>query len=167
MEMTEKYASKGIAGTALGLGIGGTALALLSGNGLGGLFGGSCNEDHLVTRYEAAQSAEIAKKDSEIALLNAEINTNNKIADVFERVSGRIRTLENTVNQNVCNQAVTNQQITDNIKFVDSKFTDVYKTIREGDAQTRCYVDCHFVPGKLVMPLDSICPPAEPACPEK
>lgn len=41
-----KYASKGVAGTGLGLGIAGTALWLLSGglnNGLGGLFGGSCN----------------------------------------------------------------------------------------------------------------------------
>lgn len=40
-----KYASKGVAGTGLGLGIAGTALWLLSGglnNGLGGLFG-NCN----------------------------------------------------------------------------------------------------------------------------
>ena len=33
------YASKGVAGTGLGLGIAGTALALLNNNGLGGLGG--------------------------------------------------------------------------------------------------------------------------------
>ena len=53
MEMVEKekvyveekdkdYASKGVAGTALGLGIAGTALWLLNNNGCG-LFGGGCN----------------------------------------------------------------------------------------------------------------------------
>lgn len=37
------YASKGVAGSGLGLGIAGTALGLLNGNGLGGLFG--CNNN--------------------------------------------------------------------------------------------------------------------------
>ena len=36
-----EYASKGVAGSGLGLGIAGTALALLGNNGLNGLFGGS------------------------------------------------------------------------------------------------------------------------------
>ncbi len=32
------------------------------------------------------------------------------------------------------------------------------------NAQTLCYVNATFVPGKLVMPLDSICPAAMPLC---
>ena len=39
VEVEKEYASKGVAGTGLGLGIAGTALGLLNGNGLGGLLG--------------------------------------------------------------------------------------------------------------------------------
>ena len=38
-ENNKEYASKSLAGTALGFGIAGTALSLLNGNGLGNLFG--------------------------------------------------------------------------------------------------------------------------------
>ena len=43
MEYENKYASKGVAGTGLGLGIAGTALGLLNGNGLGILNGNNGN----------------------------------------------------------------------------------------------------------------------------
>ena len=47
------FASKGVAGAGLGLGIAGTALGLLNGNGLGGIFGGNpgmmCQEISLST----------------------------------------------------------------------------------------------------------------------
>ena len=51
MEYENKYASKGVAGTGLGL--------MAGGNGLGGLFNNnSCwSEDHYVNRYEARQVA--------------------------------------------------------------------------------------------------------------
>lgn len=66
------YASKGVAGSGLGLGIAGTALALLNnGNGLGGLFGGS---------NTVAYSASLAQKDAEIGQLRAEKYTNDKKA---------------------------------------------------------------------------------------
>ena len=44
-----EYASKGVAGTGLGLGIAGTALGLMGGNGLnlGGLFGGNCCHENM------------------------------------------------------------------------------------------------------------------------
>ena len=67
MEYENKFASKGVAGSGLGLGIAGTALGLLNGNGLGGLFGGmnpntcGCSENHFVNRYEAGQAARIAE----------------------------------------------------------------------------------------------------------
>lgn len=178
MEMEKNYASKGVAGTGLGLGIAGTTLGVL--NGMGGLFGNAannvchdnycnlgrtyCSDDQYVTRYDARQAAEIAAKDGEIALLKSNIYSDQKLADVVERFTKRINGLEKQVYENICTQAVTNQQISDNIKFVDSKFDNVYKDIANGDEKVKCYVDCHFVPGKLIMPLDSICPPAMPAC---
>ena len=174
MEMEHRYASnaKGNTGVALGAtGLGLAGLNILG--GLGGLLGNCnynnhnvcCSDDEYVTRYDAKKDATIAAKDSEIALLKSEQNTEVKIADVYERLDRQIRNLERTVNENVCGQAVTNQKISDNIQFVDSKFDNVYKAIADGDAKERCYVDCHFVRGELVMPLDKVCPKAAPLCP--
>ena len=60
-----EYASKGVAGSGLGLGIAGTALGLLNG-GLGNILGGGCmtggcGDNAAVNRYEATQSARIAE----------------------------------------------------------------------------------------------------------
>ena len=65
-----EFASKGVAGTGLGLGIAGTALGILNGsnngNGLlGGLFGGNCNNTNTLAGLGAV--AELGKKDAEIA----------------------------------------------------------------------------------------------------
>lgn len=68
-----EFASKGIAGSGLGLGIAGTALGLLNGNGtgnglLGGLFGNNAvNGGGYVTEREQYYINEMNKKDSEIA----------------------------------------------------------------------------------------------------
>lgn len=140
---------------------------LFGGNCGGGLFGGwnrngCCSDDQFVTRYEARKDAEIAAKDGEIALLKANIFTDQKITDVFDRLSTRIKGLEDTVNSTVCAQAVTNQKLSDNITFVDSKFDGVYREIACASDKLKCYVNATFVPGKLVMPLDQICPEAMP-----
>ena len=86
MEYENKYASKGVGGTGLGLGIAGTALSLLNGNGLSGLFGGSnsncgCSEDHTVNRYELSQSSKIAELETELKLRDSNIYTDGKILD--------------------------------------------------------------------------------------
>lgn len=66
-----EYASKGVAGAGLGLGIAGTALGLLNNGGLnlGGILGGN----------GANMSALLAEKDSKIAELKAE-NYSDKVA---------------------------------------------------------------------------------------
>lgn len=77
-----KYASKGVAGTGLGLGIAGTALWLLSGglnNGLGGLFG-----NNSASRYAIADA--ITEKNDVNALTNgmwelAYAGQNNRFSD--------------------------------------------------------------------------------------
>ena len=59
---TYNVGSQGVAGAGLGLGIAGTALGLMSGNGLGNLFGNNnCND----TRTIAALESKIAKLESE------------------------------------------------------------------------------------------------------
>ena len=80
------FASKGVAGAGLGLGIAGTALGVMNG-GLGNLLGGFGNGwggwnngygygapvivsegDRCVNRYEAEQSARIAQLETEVKL---------------------------------------------------------------------------------------------------
>ena len=54
-----EFASKGVAGSGLGLGIAGTALGLLNG-GLGNLVGGynnNCSENMVINRYELNQQS--------------------------------------------------------------------------------------------------------------
>ena len=62
IEVEKDFASKGLAGAGLGLGIAGTALALMGNGGLGGLLGGcgtgwnNCGNgcgSQMVNRYEA------------------------------------------------------------------------------------------------------------------
>ena len=88
--MERDYASNAKANT--GVSLGGTALGValvdLVGKHLfsqNSNFRGNsyCSDDEFVTRYESKKDSEIAKKDSQIALLEAEINTNNKVSDVF------------------------------------------------------------------------------------
>lgn len=96
-----EYASKGVAGTGLGLGIAGTAMGLLGSNGgnlLGGIFGGGYN------RYEAEKDARIAKLETEVQLRDANTFTMgemNKMRDYFERKFDRVE-------HEICDQKVYN-----------------------------------------------------------
>lgn len=160
-----EFASKGVGTAGLTTGIIGAVgfanqMGLLGGCGNGGgLFSNrNCGCDPYITRYEAQKDSEIAQKDTRIALLEANIYSDQKTIEVFTSLSNRIKDLENIVNSTVCSQAVTNQKLSDNITFVDSKFEGVYKDMACGYEKLKCYADATFVPGKLVMPLDSICP---------
>ena len=100
-------ASSGTGGTALGLGIAGTALGLLNNNNngcgiLGGLFGGNnCNGDNQpVTRYEANMMLQLNAKDGEIALLKADKYTDQKIVETTSYLIGKIADLQSKVHAN-------------------------------------------------------------------
>lgn len=112
MEYENRYVSKGISGTALGLSIGALGAEVLGG-GLGNLLGGRnvCAENTPVTRYELALQQEIAAKDSKISLLESNIYVDGKIADLYERLNTKISCIE----AQLANQAVVNAQITANI----------------------------------------------------
>lgn len=104
------YASKGVAGTALGLGIAGTALALLNGNGLFG-WGKTKNEDMYLERKECQDYVDLTKefyagriqsiRDSADAFYNAEAKLNNAAfglyksqRDSYDVLADRIAKLE-------------------------------------------------------------------------
>lgn len=90
-------------------------LGLNAGNVLGGWGLGNCNGwnrtgngcvnacDTPVSRYEAAMMQELANKDGKIALLESNIYTDQKIADVYERLNVKI-------NANKAEQDAVNMQ---------------------------------------------------------
>lgn len=96
MEHENSYASKGVAGTALGIGIGALGLEAIRG-GLGNIFGGEnagCGSSHYVTRYEAEQNAKIASLESEIKLRDANTFAMNELNSFRNYVDGKFNCIE-------------------------------------------------------------------------
>lgn len=107
-----EYASKGVAEAGLTTGIIGTALGVLNGGGLGDILNSSKNgEDKAVTRYEAHMMGELAKKDQQIALLEADKYTDQKIADLYDKVNVRFTGVEAQLTQQAVYNATANGTI--------------------------------------------------------
>ena len=110
-----EFASKGVAGTGLGLGIAGTALGVLNG-GLGNLLGGwgcnnGCSENMTVNRYELDQSNKISKLESEVALRDANIYNDQKLLDVYKYFDGQVKDIRATMCENDKALAISNAKI--------------------------------------------------------
>ena len=139
MEHENKYASRGVAGTGLGLGIAGTALGLLAGNGGLNILGGAncaCNEDHYVNRYEATQNARIAELETEVKLRDSNIYTDSKILELYKYVDGKFGVVE----AELCQQRVYNATNTSAIACIQGQVAQLMALT------------------KTVIPADNICP---------
>ena len=168
-----EYATNGKANAGLATGIIGTSLAgLLWANGgvggLGGIFGNR--------GYVQTPEAKIGQLESEIAFLRSE-NYSDKVAnDVYKALDAKIstnleklygfvidldkRTALNAQGLMYENQ-ITNGRIDCCEEKMNTKFFYENKLRDLADANIISYVNATFVPGKLVMPITSICP--EPA----
>lgn len=135
---SKNCASKSVAGTGLGLSIAAIALSVLGGN-LGNVLGGTprtaCSEDHCVNRYEFGLQQELAAKDAKIGLLESNIYTDSKIADVYERLNAKIGGVE----AQIAAQAVYNATNTATINCVSGQVAQLMSLT------------------KLVIPNGSIC----------
>lgn len=136
-----EFASKGVAGTALGLGAGALGVELLRG-GLGGLFGGQavCNENMPVNRYEAQQNARIAELETEVKLRDANTYTDQKLLEVYKHFDHKIE----HINGKLCEQAVWNTAQTGTISCMAQQIAALNGLT------------------KLVIPGASICPEMMP-----
>ena len=95
MEMENNYANKGVAGAGLGLGIAGTALGLLNGNGLGNILGGyGYNGNAGYSRYDAEKDARIANLETEVKLRDANTYTDQKLLEVYGFVNKKFDCIE-------------------------------------------------------------------------
>ena len=139
MEYENHYASKGVGTAGLTLGVIGTALASgVLNNGVGGIFGNrtTCNDDHCVNRYEFGLQQEISARDAKIGLLESNIYTDSKIADVYERLNAKIGVLEAANAQ----QAVYNAVNTSNLACLSGQVAELMALT------------------KRIVPFSSICP---------
>lgn len=108
-----EFASKGVAGSGLGLGIAGTALGLLNG-GLGGIFGGwgACRDGVPISRYDSELQAEVAALKTEVKLRDANSYTMSALNDFRNYVDGKFAVIHEELAQqrvyNATNNATQN-----------------------------------------------------------
>lgn len=131
-----EFASKGVAGTGLGLGIAGTALSLLNG-GLSGMVGGGvCGENTAVNRYEMKLTQELAAKDAKIGLLESQVYVDQKLTDVVKDYTAQINALKAQMGE----QAVYNATMNGAISCIQGQVAQLMGLTR------------------LVVPNGSVCP---------
>lgn len=118
--METEYASKGVAGSGLGLGIAGTALGLLNG-GLGGLFGGGMR-----TAGALAEGQLCAGLMAEVGSLKAEKYADKNTADVYaalkadtNRLADKIGTIEKWQAAEMAAAPLREQLIRQRLEYVE------------------------------------------------
>ena len=135
-----EFASKGVAGAGLGLGIAGTALGVMNGGWLGNVFGMGgntrCAEQTPVSRYELGLEQKIAQLESGIALRDANIYNDTKTLELYKYIDGKLE----GINTKLCEQAVFNAAQTSAMNCMGSQIAQLYGLT------------------KLVIPNGSVCP---------
>jgi hypothetical protein len=152
-----EFASKGVAGTGLGLGIAGTALGIL-GNGLGNMLGGwgnngcgynvGCSENTMVNRYELNQSGAISKLESENALLKSNVYSDQKLVEVYKDLNGKIGFLETKMFEQDKALAVSNAKIEGTFAVLGEKLNaqhNEFMCALKREADERCCGDNSIV----------------------
>jgi len=137
-----EYASKGVAGAGLGLGIAGTALGMLGGaNGiLPGLVGWGrnvgCGVPGSVSHYELNQEQRISELQAGIALRDANVYNDQKLLEVYKYFDGELK----GIRAELCDQKVYNAANTANLNCMAGQIAELMALT------------------KRVVPNGSICP---------
>lgn len=156
-----KVESSGVAKAGLATGIVGTSLAGLltlgQNGGLAGLFGGNaCN-----------LQAELAQLKAERYADSIGINTYKQSVADNKAFSDRLfdKYIE-PISKEISDMRVREARMEERIHCMGKEFQSAIALESErrlaGDQNLMCYVNATFVPGKLVMPKDAICPPVMP-----
>ena len=136
------YASNSKANAALTTGIIGTSgfgLALL--NGLGGNLGNgmnakpTCNEEHVVNRYEAAQSARIAELETEVKFRDSNIYTDQKMLELYKYFDGENKQMRAEFCEYKGQQGVINANLMTGVDVLKSQINDT-RSILAGITRT-------------------------------
>lgn len=167
--------------------IAGTVLGLMNNNGncgnnglLGGLFGGNSCCDQKVSALEAELAKVSAERYSDQVALATQKETFSefrkedeklaavlaKVTDGFLQVGNAVSRLDKEV-ECIKTTMAKDQEINDlKLKAVEERLSGAIAVESErraaGDQNLYCYVNATFVPGKLVMPINSVCPQPMP-----
>lgn len=121
-------------------------LGLNANNLLGGLFGNNCgcnsgcSDNMLVNRYELSMQQALAAKDARIGLLESNIYTDQKLADVYDRLLTKINANKEAQDAINMQQAVYNGTNTAALTCLQGQVAQLYSLT------------------KLVVPNGSVCP---------
>lgn len=141
-----EYASKGVAGSGLGLGIAGTALGLLNANNgggglLGGLLGGGWNQ--AAQMAGAAGLGVMAEKDAEIAKLRAEKYSDKNDVEVYAQTRRENQDLSDRLLGNwikpLADEAAANKVT---IARIEERMACMNKTADLREENLRQKIDC-------------------------
>lgn len=154
MEVEREYASKGVAGSGLGLGIAGTALGVL--NSLGGLgamaLGNNsapvstpiCSENIPVNRYEMNQQKELIDAQAEIAYLRGRDASKTDDLAMYQYIDGQLKEIRSSI----AAQAVHNQKTEDSFVLARQDIAAVKAELSSAiamEAERRCCGDNSIV----------------------
>lgn len=128
-----EFASKGVAGSGLGLGIAGTALGLLNSNGnlLGGLFGGGCN-------------SQLSALQAENAMLKSENYSDKTSKEVYA--------------QTLADNNALSQQVFSFINPIAQTIAANQVEMARMDERIKCLTRTVEGVTKVVVPNTSVCP---------
>lgn len=138
-----EFATNGKANAGLTTGIIGTALSglLTLGSGVLGNSSYTVNGNpKWVSQEEFSQQQTISSLQSENAILKAEQNSEVKMADVYERLDSKIRTLESSVNAFKAEQGVVNAQVVSNLSVMQNQIATLNSLT------------------KTIVPITNVCP---------
>lgn len=180
-----EFASKGVGTAALTTGIIGSvgtlAGGLLGGCGNGFLnWGGSNCSDRQISALESALAQEKAERFSEQQTLNSTRELYTLIREEDAKIAGVVRDTTSSLietgnalaklNEQVSclktemgmQQAMNEKELHCVKKELEGAIALEAERRSAGDQNLYCYVNATFVPGKLVMPKESICPEVMP-----
>lgn len=106
--------------------------------------GCSCSEDHTVNRYELELQQQIAAKDAQIALRDANTYGDQKMLEMYQYIDGQLKDIRSTLGT----QAVHNQRTEDSFVLVRQDLSCVKNDLTrqiEIEAERRCCGDNSIV----------------------
>lgn len=177
-----EFASKGVAGSGLGLGIAGTALGVLNasncgGGLLGGLFGGNCQQGQVsalqaevsqlrAEKYSDKNSADVySAMRNEVAALNANLLEKwiTPLSDEAARNRERVAVLETSVKYENEKALLREQNVRLELKgYVDDCCCRTNGRINDLDHRTRGLARTLDSITSVVVPRTAICPEVMP-----
>lgn len=158
-----EYASKGVAGTGLGLGIAGTALSLLNNNGgLNNILGSG---NHQMEKIDELQA--------KIAEMNAEKYANNVAKEVYiqskidnDKINSKFEVLAQEIANIRVRDAQLRGEINTNNAQLQGEINTVAQTANNGISILNANIQClqNTVAGitKTVVPINAVCPQPMP-----